>query len=110
MKAVELHPSCTLDDTPEWVLFDEFILTDRPYIRTVTEIKPEWYANTTLRTFCTLLTNLRLLEYAGEYFDLKSKHFPNGETKRGLQAVLAKKKGEMGTTVGNDRPRRKKRR
>ena len=39
---VSLHPSCGLDNTPEWVLFNEFILTTRPYIRTVTAIDPEW--------------------------------------------------------------------
>jgi pre-mRNA-splicing factor ATP-dependent RNA helicase DHX15/PRP43 len=42
-QAVQLHPSCGLDTQPEWVLFNEFVLTTRPYIRTVTIIKPEWY-------------------------------------------------------------------
>lgn len=39
---VSLHPSCGLDTNPEWILFNEFILTTRPYIRTVTVINPEW--------------------------------------------------------------------
>ncbi|KAF9779337.1 P-loop containing nucleoside triphosphate hydrolase protein [Thelephora terrestris] len=39
---VFLHPSCGLDHTPEWVLFNEFILTTRPYIRTVTAVDPKW--------------------------------------------------------------------
>lgn len=39
---VTLHPSCGLDTQPEWVLFNEFILTTRPYIRTVTAVDPEW--------------------------------------------------------------------
>ena len=41
-QVVALHPSCGLDTQPEWVLFNEFVLTTRPYIRTVTEIRPDW--------------------------------------------------------------------
>lgn len=41
-QVVSLHPSCGLDTSPEWVLFNEFVLTTKPYIRTVTEVKPEW--------------------------------------------------------------------
>jgi pre-mRNA-splicing factor ATP-dependent RNA helicase DHX15/PRP43 len=44
-QVVGLHPSCGLETQPEWVLFNEFVLTTRPYIRTVTEVRPEWYAN-----------------------------------------------------------------
>ena len=39
---VSLHPSCGLDNLPEWVLFNEFVLTTRPYIRTITAVSPEW--------------------------------------------------------------------
>ena len=63
---VSLHASCGLDAKPEWVLFNEFVLTTRPYIRTVTEIRPEW-----------------LHELAANYYDLST--FANGETKRALQ-------------------------
>jgi pre-mRNA-splicing factor ATP-dependent RNA helicase DHX15/PRP43 len=41
-QVVGLHPSCGLETQPEWVLFNEFVLTTRPYIRTVTEVRPEW--------------------------------------------------------------------
>lgn len=41
-QVVGLHPSCGLDTQPEWVIFNEFVLTTRPYIRIVTEIRPEW--------------------------------------------------------------------
>ncbi|KAJ8519175.1 hypothetical protein ONZ45_g3814 [Pleurotus djamor] len=74
-QVVALHPSCGLDTQPEWVLFNEFVLTTRPYIRTVSEVKPEW-----------------LLEFAPNYFDLSS--FPDGETKRALQKTLNKKMGK----------------
>jgi pre-mRNA-splicing factor ATP-dependent RNA helicase DHX15/PRP43 len=41
-KTVALHPSCGLDTQPDWVLFNEFVLTKRPYIRTVTDVRAEW--------------------------------------------------------------------
>ncbi|KAJ3746064.1 P-loop containing nucleoside triphosphate hydrolase protein [Lentinula detonsa] len=85
-QVVALHPSCGLDTQPEWVLFNEFVLTKRPYIRTVTEVKPEW-----------------LLEYAPVYFDLAS--FPDGETKRVLQRVANRRRG---TSNGGEEPRSKK--
>ena len=39
---VSFHPSCGLSNKPEWVLFNEFIITTRPYIRTITAVDPEW--------------------------------------------------------------------
>ena len=73
MQVVELHPSCCLETQPEWVLFNEFVLTTQPYIRTVTEIRPDW-----------------LLELAANYYDMQS--FPDGEAKSSLQRVLKKRK------------------
>lgn len=70
---VSLHPSCGLETQPEWVLFNEFVLTTRPYIRTVTEIRPEW-----------------LLELAENYYDLQT--FPDGDAKRSLKRALKKQK------------------
>ncbi|KAH8105458.1 P-loop containing nucleoside triphosphate hydrolase protein [Cristinia sonorae] len=74
-QVVGLHPSCGLDTTPEWVIFNEFVLTTRPYIRTVTTVKPEW-----------------LLEYATTYFDFST--MPKGEARRALEAVYNKKHGK----------------
>jgi pre-mRNA-splicing factor ATP-dependent RNA helicase DHX15/PRP43 len=86
-QVVRLHLSCGLDTTPEWVLYNEFVLTtanvsrravyqelsaDEQFIRTVTEVRPEW-----------------LLEYAPTYFDPKS--FPeNSAVRRALDRVIAK--------------------
>ncbi|TFY73133.1 hypothetical protein EWM64_g10879 [Hericium alpestre] len=70
-QVVALHPSCGLDTQPEWVIFNEFVLTTRHYIRTVTDVRPQW-----------------LLELAPQYFDLST--FPDGETKRALQRALKK--------------------
>lgn len=90
-QVVSLHPSCGLDTQPEWVIFNEFVLTTRPYIRTVTDVRPEW-----------------LLEFATSYFDLKQ--FPDGETKRALERIIKKKLGKAGGPNGDggrDRKRRK---
>lgn len=43
-QVVALHPSSVLYNTnPEWVVYNEFVLTSRNYIRTITVIDPEWY-------------------------------------------------------------------
>lgn len=39
---VALHPSCCLDHKPEWVVYHEFTLTSKQFIRTVTDIRGEW--------------------------------------------------------------------
>jgi hypothetical protein len=68
IQPVHLHPSCCLETQPEWVIFNEFVLTSRHYIRTVTEIRPGW-----------------LLGLATDYYDLRT--FPDGDAKRSLQRV-----------------------
>ncbi|KAJ2915264.1 hypothetical protein MD484_g5130, partial [Candolleomyces efflorescens] len=68
---VGLHPSCGLGERPEWVLFNEFVLTTRPYIRIVSEVKPEW-----------------LLEFAPAYYDLRT--LEASETKRALQRAATR--------------------
>jgi pre-mRNA-splicing factor ATP-dependent RNA helicase DHX15/PRP43 len=66
------------------VIFNELVSTGRNYIRTVSEVKPEWYVCTFLASHG--VTNCsRLLEIAPNYFDISS--FPEGETKRALQRV-----------------------
>ncbi|KAF7790146.1 hypothetical protein EIP86_001098 [Pleurotus ostreatoroseus] len=71
-QVVNLHPSCGLDTSPEWVVFNEFVLTTRPYIRTVSIVEPAW-----------------LLEYAPAYFDLRE--LKDGETKRALMRIANKR-------------------
>lgn len=39
---VLLHPSSVLGQENEWLLYNEFVLTSKNYIRTITAIKPEW--------------------------------------------------------------------
>ena len=59
-----------LDHKPEWVLYNEFVLTTKNYIRTVTDVKPEW-----------------LVKTAPQYYDMNN--FPRCEAKRQLEQVIA---------------------
>ena len=39
---VALHPSSALDHKPDFVVYHEVVLTSKNYIRTVSDVKPEW--------------------------------------------------------------------
>ncbi|KAJ5098420.1 Pre-mRNA-splicing factor ATP-dependent RNA helicase PRP43 [Penicillium argentinense] len=64
-QSVLLHPSTVLAHDAEWVLYNEFVLTTKNYIRTVVAIKPEW-----------------LLDIAPTYYDLNS--FAKGDIRSSL--------------------------
>ncbi|KAJ2157983.1 DEAH-box ATP-dependent RNA helicase prp43 [Coemansia sp. RSA 552] len=90
-QVVLLHPSSVLDRKPEWVVYNEFVLTKRHYIRTVTEVTPEW-----------------LLEIAPHYYDLES--FPPCEGKRILEKIALRNeivRDEQGKKRRKDKKERK---
>jgi pre-mRNA-splicing factor ATP-dependent RNA helicase DHX15/PRP43 len=60
------------------------VLTTGAYIRTVTEIRPEW-----------------LLELAANYYDLAS--FPRGKGKQALLRVLMKQIGKDNKAAGSNK-------
>ncbi|KAF8803325.1 P-loop containing nucleoside triphosphate hydrolase protein [Phlegmacium glaucopus] len=100
-QVVILHPSCGLDTQPEWVVFNEFILTTRPHVRTVSEVQVDWYV--VLYCISMALENAhrcgghslhRLFEYASNYFDLTT--FPDGQIKQALQRASKKRNGRRG--------------
>ncbi len=70
-QTVQLHPSTCLDHKPDWVVYNEFVLTTKNYIRTVTDVKAEW-----------------LLRIAPQYYDLAN--FPQCEARRQLELIQAK--------------------
>lgn len=70
-QVVYLHPSSVLEHKPEWALYNEFVLTTKNYIRTVTEIKPDW-----------------LLRIAPAYYNLE--YFPQCEAKRQLEFLSSR--------------------
>lgn len=41
-QSVLLHPSTVLSSDAEWVVYNEFVMTSKNYVRTVTSVKPEW--------------------------------------------------------------------
>lgn len=65
---VLLHPSTVIAQESEWVVYNEFVLTTKNYIRTVTSVRPEW-----------------LIEFAPAYYDLD--HFQRGDVKMSLERV-----------------------
>lgn len=68
-QVVMIHPSTVLDNKPQWIMYNEFVLTSRNYVRTVTHIRPEW-----------------LFEMSKDYFDLSE--FKNSDSKRKLEKIL----------------------
>ena len=39
---VMIHPGTVLQNPYDWVVYNEFVLTSKQYVRTVTNIRPEW--------------------------------------------------------------------
>ncbi|KAK3242293.1 hypothetical protein CYMTET_48013 [Cymbomonas tetramitiformis] len=66
------HPSTGLDHKPEWVLYNEFVLTSKNYIRILSDVKGEW-----------------LVDIAPHYYDLSN--FPQCEARRVLERLYMKK-------------------
>jgi len=73
-QVVSLHPSTCLDKGATWVLYDEFVLTTKNYIRTLTRIKGEW-----------------LVEMASHYYDLDT--FPECAAKDNLRRLYQRSSG-----------------
>ncbi|KAJ1549100.1 hypothetical protein HK405_009784 [Cladochytrium tenue] len=69
-QVVQLHPSCCLENKPEFVLYNEFVLTQKNYIRTVTDIRGEW-----------------LLQVSPAYYAL-DKRFPETSAEPKMQRVM----------------------
>lgn len=102
-----LHPSCGLDTQPDWVIFNEFVLTTRPYIRTVSEVRPDWCVHQRHdQKSIAKCSSFRLIEFAANYFDLDS--FPDGETKRALQRIYNKRGGKSSGRVEDTRDAKKR--
>lgn len=67
-QTVLLHPSTVLGQESEWVVYNEFVLTSKNYIRNVTGVRGEW-----------------LSEIAPNYYNLDE--FPKGEIKTALMRI-----------------------
>ncbi|KAI1736406.1 P-loop containing nucleoside triphosphate hydrolase protein [Xylaria scruposa] len=80
--AVMLHPSTVLGADYDWVIYNEFVLTSKQYVRTVTGIRPEW-----------------LLELAPQYYDLESWEGQK-DVKQALKAVADKMRRRAAMKAG----------
>eukprot|EP01080_Neovahlkampfia_damariscottae_P011062 gene11062-3770_t len=76
---VAIHPSTCLDHRPKWVIYNDFVLTTKNFVRTVTEIEPEW-----------------LLEFAPHFYDLSS--FKDSSSKRLLEIIKKQMKKNKNST------------
>lgn len=89
---VLLHPSTVLGYDAEWVLYNEFVLTTKNYVRTVTSIKPEWLlvSSACFAVAVVFFGQYRVLTYALQeiapaYYDIST--FPKGEVRSALLRV-----------------------
>lgn len=67
-QVVSIHPSTSIDSKPQFVVYHEFILTSKNFIRIVSSVRGEW-----------------LFQVAGTYF--KPEEIKNIETKKELQNI-----------------------
>ncbi|CAD8176175.1 unnamed protein product [Paramecium pentaurelia] len=65
---VAIHPCSVLNHKPEWILYQEFVLTSKNYLRTVTDIEGKW-----------------LYEMCPEYFNPKT--IKNIETRKEFEKI-----------------------
>lgn len=71
-QVVALHPSTCLAHKPEFALYNEFVLTSKNFIRTVTDVRAEW-----------------LIELAPHYYELTT--FPKCEARTVLERIYIQK-------------------
>ena len=76
-QVVLIHPSSVLEHRPEWVLYQEYVLTSKNYIRTVLEVKPEWF-----------------FDVSTDYFNVNE--LPECEAKRTLLRIAKRKSMKSG--------------
>ena len=88
-QVVTIHPSSVLDGKPAWLIFDEFVATNRNYIRTCTVTRPEWLA-----------------EAAPHYYDLRN--WPEGDTRTELERAYRRLEVEKKRDGGKHDKKKKK--
>lgn len=83
---VELHPSCGMRSAPKWVLYNEYVLTQRRFIRTCSEVNGSW-----------------LVQQAPHYYELSN--FPDDNAKKELMRIRARLENDGGGMQRNGRRR-----
>ena len=88
-QSVLLHPSTVLSVDAEWVVYNEFVLTTKNYIRTVTHVKAEWLlVRQPNKLGVKELKLTREQDIAPNYYNLEE--FKNGEIKTALKRTIDK--------------------
>ena len=84
---VLLHPSSVIQTDSEWLLYNEFVLTTKNYIRTVTSVKPEWLLVSRALSLPLKISDLTQ-DIAPTYYDIPS--FQKGDIRNSLQRAADK--------------------
>ena len=93
---VLLHPSSVIQTDSEWLLYNEFVLTTKNYIRTVTSVKPEWLLVS--RAFSLPSKNANLAQdIAPTYYDIST--FQKGDIRAALQRATDKIRRKEATSA-----------
>jgi len=71
-QVVAMHPSTCITHKPEWILYNEFVLTSKNFVRTCIQVRGEW-----------------LVELAPSYYDVAS--FPKSEARTQLERISSRK-------------------
>ena len=99
-QTVILHPSTVLQTESDWVLYNEFVLTTKNYIRTVTTVKPEWLMvslPSLKQVACSRFANFAQ-DIAPTYYDITT--FGKGAVKSALQRTIDKVRRKEATKGG----------
>lgn len=87
------HPSTSMDHMPPFLIYHEFVLTTRNFIRTITEVKPEW-----------------LLDFAPAYYDPRQANDLSGEVRRVMENLIGQQGvGRLGKKEDGPSKKKKKR-
>jgi len=83
---IALHPSTGLQHKPEWVLYHEFVLTSKNFMRTCTQVRGDW-----------------LVEISPRYY--QPEDMPKSEARNQIQNIIARRR-QNGAVEGGGLPRR----
>ena len=75
-QVVAIHPSTCMTHKPEWILYNEVVLSSKNFVRTVTQVRREW-----------------LVEFAPNYYDVAQ--FPKSQTSKPLERNRSRKPKEL---------------
>jgi len=97
-QSVQIHPSTVIGSKPQWLVYHEFVLTAKHFIRTVTLVEPEWLI---VSDACTVMAQVdearanSLKDIAPQYYDLEN-FAEKSEIRTALQRTIDKMRRQKG--------------